>query len=89
MAWMRTKQSVTGVVPLGLSTRRKESVKTSSVPHAVCTKLWSSSMAPRSVFLGRETLISKLSQFQCLTANPSYQVSGLVATLTVVTPIMS
>jgi hypothetical protein len=77
------------VEQLGRSTRISVSVKTSSVPHAVCIGPWSSSMALKSAYLGREILTRKLSPSLYLTASQSYLALDLVDTQTAPTLIMS
>jgi hypothetical protein len=74
---------------LGRSIRIRESVKTSSANPVGCTKLSLSSMALRSAYLGRVSLIKKPSPFHYLTASQSCQALGLVDTLTAPIPTMS
>jgi hypothetical protein len=81
--------SVADVEQLGRSIRISESVKTSSANPVVCTEPWSSSMALRSAYLGREILTRLLSASQCLTASQSYLALELVGIATAPTLTMS
>jgi hypothetical protein len=80
---------VADVVRLGKSTHTRGKEKTSSVPVAGCTELWSSSMDQRSAFLGRVSLTKPRLLSQSLTASQSYLALGLVDTLTAPIPTMS
>jgi hypothetical protein len=77
------------VVRLGKSTRISAKEKTSNVSLAGCTEPWLSSMAQRSAYLGRVTLISRRSASLFLTASQSYLAHDLVDTLTAPIPTMS
>jgi hypothetical protein len=77
------------VVRLGKSTRISAKEKTSNVSLAGCTEPWLSSMAQRSAYLGRVTLIRKRLASPFLTASQSYLALGLVDTLTAPIPTMS
>jgi hypothetical protein len=77
------------VVRLGKSTPTNAREKTSNVSPAGCTEPWLSSMAQKSAYLGRVTLISRRSASPFLTASQSYLAYDLVDTLTVPIPTMS
>jgi hypothetical protein len=89
MAWMTMWHCVAGVVLPGRSTPTNARGKTSSASPAVCTEPWLSSMDQRSAYLGRASLTKQPLLSPYLTASQSYLASGLVATATAPTPIMS
>jgi hypothetical protein len=73
----------------GRSTPISASVKTSSANPVGCIEPWSSSMALRSVSLGRAILTKLLSPSQSLTASQSYLALELVGISTAPIPTMS
>jgi hypothetical protein len=89
MEWMTMWHCAADVEQHGRSIRTSVSVKTSSVIHAGCTELWSSSTGQRSASPGKVSLIRSLSLFQSLTASQSYLALDPVDTLTAPTQTMS
>ena len=81
--------SVADVEQLGRSIRTNASVRTSSANPVGCTEPWSSSMALRSVSLGKAILTRLLSPSQSLTASQSYLALELVGISTAPIPTMS
>ena len=89
MAWMTMWPYAADVEQLGRSIPISASAKTSSANPVGCIEPWSSSMDPRSAFLGRVTLTSRPSPSPFLTASQSYLAYDLVDTLTAPIPTMS
>jgi hypothetical protein len=89
MAWMTMWPYAADVERPGRSIRINASVKTSSANPVGCTEPWSSSMDPRSAYLGRAILTRLRSASLSLTDSQSYLALELVGISTAPIPIMS